>query len=73
MKASDYSRSSSGVADTHLGPGFRPAGETFGARAHDDRSAEVKIGGSAVDIPAAHVYEAVAPQYPSDKQAMRSI
>jgi SMODS-associated and fused to various effectors sensor domain/HNH endonuclease len=26
------------------------------------------IGGSAVDIPAAHIYEAVAPRYPTDKK-----
>jgi hypothetical protein len=29
---------------------------------------KAKIGGSAVDIPAAHIYEAVAPRYPTDRQ-----
>jgi hypothetical protein len=29
---------------------------------------KAKIGGSAVDIPAAHIYEAVAPRYPTGKQ-----
>jgi hypothetical protein len=28
---------------------------------------KAKIGGSAVDIPAPHIYEAVAPRYPSDR------
>jgi hypothetical protein len=28
---------------------------------------KAKIGGSSVDIPASHVYEAVAPRYPSDR------
>ena len=26
------------------------------------------IGGSAVDFPAAHIYEAVAPRYPTDRK-----
>jgi hypothetical protein len=29
---------------------------------------KAKIGGSAVDIPAPHIYEAVAPRYPTDKR-----
>src|SRR4051812_21949786 len=43
---------------TGLGPDLRPTVVQLKA----------KIGGSAVDIPAAHIYEAVAPRYPTDKQ-----